>query len=66
MVTTVKVLSSCKSVLPSQFLGLRGRTHSQKKLKTASYLKKERNIKFDRKVRLVVKNYANFKKNTYI
>ena len=45
MSTSVKVLSSCKSILPSQFLGPQGRTCSQN----------------DLKVRLVVKKYDNFK-----
>ena len=65
-VTTVKVLSSCKSVLQFQFLGPRRQNSQSKKLKTDLYLEKKNNIKKDRKVRLVVKKYANFKQNTYI
>ena len=65
-VTTVKVLSSCKSVLQFQFLGPRRQNLQSKKLKIDSYFEKRTISKNDRKVRLVVKKHANFKQNTYI
>ena len=46
-VTTVKVLSSCKSVLQFQFLGPRGQNSRSKKLKTDLYLEKKNDIKQD-------------------
>ena len=55
-VTTVKVLSSCKSVLQFQFLGPRRQNLQSKKLKIDSYFEKRIIFKNDRKVRLVVKS----------
>ena len=65
-VTTVKVLSSCKSVLQFQFLGQRRQNSQSIKLKIDLYLEKRTIFKNDRKVRLVVKKYDNFKQNTYV
>ena len=62
MVTTVKVLSSCKSVLQFQFIGPRRQNSQSKKLITDSYFEKRTIFKNDRKVRLGVKKYVNLKK----